>query len=119
MAEQTSPAQMIATEVQKRLPTLAREMAQKMGGKPLDADSIPEAEAARLWNVEQPGYDPAQFQALLAAGRAAEAVSYRWPWRNVLVGPGSPTTRVERAEALAEAAAKLAMQQTLEVPEGG
>ena len=97
-----SLARMVADNVKLRARQIAQDMAQNIG-TPIDAQSIPRDQQIRLWNLQAP-VDPAQVAQLVAAGQHSQAVDLQYPWRQKLIGPGSPTQRVERAEALAKQA---------------
>lgn len=102
MTDQSLAGQ-VAARVQDRARTIAKQMAEQIGS-PADAHPQSNAEIAQLWNLRNHQADPMQVEQMLAAGQHAQALDLVYPWRNKLIGSGSPTQRVQRAEAFARLA---------------
>jgi len=97
----------LAREVVQRVKDRARDMAKEIAanvGEPVDASKLTRDEARRLWNLPNPQANPMQIQQLVMQGKHSEALDMAYPWRNKLIGSGSPTERVKRAQHLAEQA---------------
>lgn len=90
----------LAREVVARVKDRARDLAKQIAtsvGEPVDAEKVKRAKAIALWNMENPQADPMQVQQLIAEGKHSQALDLQYPWRNKLIGRGSPQKRVERA----------------------
>lgn len=93
-------AREVANRVKDRVHDIAGQIAQGVG-EPIDASKLKRDEVARLWNLENPQYDPIQVQQLMMAGQHSQAMDVVYPWRNKLLGRGSPQQRVDRANQFA------------------
>lgn len=106
----------LAKQVVQRVTDRARGLASEIAGRigePVDMQGLKQAEMVRLWNMPNPQANPMQVQQLIAQGQHSQALDLQFPWRNKLIGAGSPEARVKRAQQLADMAAK---QQGLPQP---
>lgn len=89
-------AREVVARVKDRAQSMAKQIAQSVG-EPIDASKLKREEVVRLWNMTNPRADLAQVEQLLAQQHVAEALDMTHPWRNKLIGKGSPQQRVDRA----------------------
>ncbi len=107
----------LAAEVVKRVTERSRAMAKQIAqnvGEPADSTKLKRDEIARLWNLPNPQADPMQIQQMVQAGQHSQALDLAYPWRNKLLGSGSPQQRVDRAAQYARLASGLDDQETTE-----
>lgn len=99
----------LAQDVVKQVTERARDMAKQIAtniGQPVDSSKLKRDEVIRLWNLANPQADPAQVQQLIDAGQHSKALDMAYPWRNQLLGSGSPQVRADRAARFAKLAAE-------------
>ncbi len=104
MAESANLANEVVQRVLDRAQEMAKQIAQNVGD-PIDASKLKRDEVVRLWNLPNPQADPMQVQQMLAQGQHSQALDMAYPWRNKLIGKGSPQQRVDRANLFAKWAA--------------
>jgi hypothetical protein len=97
----------LAKQVTDRVVERARGVAQQMAdriGQPIDSEGMSRGEVQRLWWMANPQANPQQIQQLIASGQHSQALDLAYPWRNRLIGTGSPSERAKRAESFAQMA---------------
>jgi hypothetical protein len=105
MDPEANLAREVVARVADRAKGLAKDIANGIGG-PIDASTVDHGQVKRLWNLQNPQADMMQVQQLLAKGMHGEAIDMVYPWRNKLIGKGSPQRRVDRANYMARVASE-------------
>ena len=98
----------ILTRYTDRQRGYAQALAKRMGA-PLASRKLTEEEQAQRWLHRVPGLDP---DAMIAQGMPpVQVLRAVWPHRELLIGKGTATDRVERAEGLHKLAERYLQQQ--------
>lgn len=69
--------------------------------------------------MRNPQANPMQVQQLIDAGQHAQALDMVFPWRNKLIGTGTPNDRVARAQHLSDLSQRREANTDLQSSDGG